>query len=233
MRWTSHPGRTLLFVLLLAMLPGVTAAQTSGTPATPSEESQQSIWQTLDGVEEAIVRTWGDVPPRGTPPPDGPVLRFVTGLVVQFDDEESAASSVEALREWMLASLQVNLVDVELTRDVGEVNNVDGAATAVRATGTSGENPLTIAVIVVQEGDRLLAVGGSVLSDEDLLPMIQDIVGVMLEREPGGDVEQDEMGRYTGGNWSIFPEQDDRVLEDMRRQGDLPIYQPAMSTPAG
>src|SRR5665811_463944 len=62
MRWTSHPGRTLIFVLLLALIPGATVAQTSGTPES-SPEAPQSIWQTLGGVEEAIVRTWGDIPP--------------------------------------------------------------------------------------------------------------------------------------------------------------------------
>jgi|GEM_PF-4665335 len=230
MRWTSHPGRTLIFVLLLALIPGATVAQTSGTPES-SPEAPQSIWQTLGGVEEAIVRTWGDVPPPGTPVPDGPVLRFVTGLIVQFDDEDSAASSLEPLREWVLASLQVNQIDVELTQQVGEVENLGDSATVVRATGTSGENPLTIAVVVVRDGDRLLAVGASVLAEEDLLPIIQAVVSVMLEREPGGDVERDEMGRFTGGNWSIFPEEDDPVLEGMRRQGDLPIYQPVEATP--
>lgn len=232
MRWTSHPARALMIGLLLAILPGIAVAQTSGTPGTPTDEAQQSIWQTLDGVEQAIVRTWGDVPPPGKPAPDGPVLRFVTGLVVQFDDAESASASLEALREWMVGSLQVNLVEVELTQEVGEVSNAGDAATAVRATGTAGENPLAIAVLVVQDGDRLLAVGASVLSDEDLIPLVQTIATAMLEREPGGDVAQDETGRFTGGNWSIFPEEDDASLEGMRRQGDLPIYQPP-STPVG
>lgn len=231
MRWTSHPGRAQILgiAMLLVMIPGVTGAQTSGTPASPAP--QQAIWQTLDGVDEAIVRIWGDVPPPGTPPPDGPVLRLVTGLVVQFDDAESAAASLEPMREWMFASLQVNLIDVELTQDVGEVENLGDNATVARATGTSGENPLTIAVVVVQDGDRLLMVGASVLADDDLLPIIQNVVGVMLEREPGDDVEQDEMGRHTGGNWSIFPEEDDPALEGMRRQADLPIYQPNAATP--
>ena len=233
MRWKSHPGRTLILALLFAMIPGVTGAQTSSTPATPSEDERQSIWQTLDGVEQAIVRTWGDVPPPGTPAPDGPVLRFVSGLVVQFDDAESAENSIEALRDWMMASLQVNLIDVELTQQVGEVENLGDSATVVRATGTTGEDPLTIAVVVVQEGDRLLMVGGSVQAEDDLVPLVQDVVTAMLEREPGGEVEQDEMGRHTGGNWSLFPEEDDAVLEGMRRQGDLPIYQPATPTPAG
>ncbi|MBA2289196.1 MAG: hypothetical protein H0V98_02285, partial [Chloroflexia bacterium] len=240
MRWTHHPGRTLMIALLLAMSVAapafVAAAQTDGTPVagTPSEEAPQSIWQTLDGVEGAIVRTWSDVPPPGTPTPEGSDLRFITGLVVQFDGEESAGESLDGLRDWVIASLQVNLVDVDLTQQIGQVSNLGDAATAVNATGTTGENPLTITVIVAQDGDRLLAVGGSIMSDEELLPVVQGIVTVMLDRELGeDDVEVSETGRFTGGNWSIFPEQDDPSLDDMQRQGDLPLYDLATPTPAG
>ncbi len=234
MRWNSHPGRAIMIALLLAMLPGVAGAQAqpSGTPATASPEAQQAIWQTLDGVEGAIVRTWSDIAPPGTPGPEGLSLQFVTGLVVQFDDEENAAGSIDTLLDWMVASLQVNLVDVDLTQQIGEVSNLGDDAAVVNATGTAGESPLTISVIVVQDGDRLLAVGGSVQAEEDLLPVIQEIVTVMLDREPSDDdAEVGEMGRFTGGNWAIFPEQDDPSLGEMRWQGDLPIYDPATPTP--
>ncbi|MBA2758912.1 MAG: hypothetical protein H0U38_04390 [Chloroflexia bacterium] len=244
MRWTNHPGRTLMIAPLLAMLLAmlvaaplvVAAAQTDGTPVAgiPSEEAPQSIWQTLDGVEGAIVRTWSDVPPPGTPSPEGLDLQFVTGLVVQFDDEASAGESLDGLRDWMIASLQVNLVDVELTQQIGAVSNLGDDATAVNATGTTGENLLTITVIVAQDGDRLLAVGGSIMAEEELLPVVQGIVTVMLDREPGEDaVEVDDMGRFTGGNWSIFPEQEDAPLDNLQRQGDLPLYDSATPTPVG
>jgi hypothetical protein len=56
----------------------------------------------------------------------------------------------------------------------------------------------------------------------------------MLDRELGeDDVEVSETGRFTGGNWSIFPEQDDPSLDDMQRQGDLPLYDLATPTPVG
>lgn len=238
MRWTPHPGRTLLIAPLLAMLlvmpSGIAGAQPGGTPSTPTDEVPQSIWQTLDGVERAIVRTWSDLPGPGTPSPESPTLRFVTGLVVQFDDEENAAASLVELRDWMVASLQVNLVDVDLSQQSGTVSNLGDEATAANATGTVGETPLTVSVIVVRDGDRVLAVGGSVMSDEELLTTLQGIVTVMTEREPDdNDVEIGEMGRFTGGDWAIFPEEDDPTLEDMRWQGDLPIYNPATPTPAG
>ncbi len=134
----------------------------------------------------------------------------------------------------MIASLQVNLVDVELTQQIGAVSNLGDDATAVNATGTTGENLLTITVIVAQDGDRLLAVGGSIMAEEELLPVVQGIVTVMLDREPGEDaVELDDMGRFTGGNWSIFPEQEDASLDNLQRQGDLPLYDSATPTPVG
>ncbi len=244
MRWTHHPGRTLMIAPLLAMLLamsavapfGVAVAQIDGTPVagTPSAEEPQSIWRILDGVEGAIIRTWSDVPPPGTPGPEGLNLLFVTGLVVQFDDEASASESLDGLRDWMIASLQVNLVDVDLTQQIGAVSNLGDDATAVNATGTTGDNPLTITVIVAQDGDRLLAVGGSIMAEEELLPVVQGIASVMLEREPGeDDVEVSETGRFTGGNWSIFPEQDDSSLDNLQRQGDLPLYDSATPTPVG
>ncbi|MGI8975106.1 MAG: hypothetical protein ACR2GS_00075, partial [Thermomicrobiales bacterium] len=85
-----------------------------------------------------------------------------------------------------------------------------------------------------QDGDRLLAVGGSIMAEEELLPVVQGIVTVMLDREPGEDaVEVDDMGRFTGGNWSIFPEQEDAPLDNLQRQGDLPLYDSATPTPVG
>jgi hypothetical protein len=51
----------------------------------------------------------------------------------------------------------------------------------------------------------------------------------MLEREPGGEEQRDNVGRFTGGLWELFPPREDPSLEGMRGQGDLPIYE----TPEG
>lgn len=230
-RHLHHPGRLVLLLLvpLLCLLPGVAAAQ-----GTPTPESTEAIWQTLDGVEEAVVRTWGDVP-EGTPTADDPAsTRFLTGLVVEFDSNDNATTGLEPLRDWMLASLQVNLVDVDVTEEIGDVSNFGDAASVVRAVGTAADSPLAIVVLIGQVDNRLLAVGGSVRADEDLLPVIQDIAAAMLQGEPSDDpIEMGEQGRFMGGNWAIFPEEGDEALDGMRHQADLPIYTVPESTPAG
>lgn len=232
MRWTSHPGRALIVALIIAMIPGVVGAQ-QGTPIASPQAPEQAIWERLDGVQQVVVRTWGDVP-AGTPEPDEmPTLRFVTGLVAEFEGEEQAASAVEPIRDWMLASLQVNLVDLDLTAQEVSVTDLGDNTSAVVATGTAGERPLTIAVVVTQQGNRVLAAGGSVNADQELVPILQDILTVMLDREPGGEEQRDNAGRYTGGLWDIFPEQEDESLDGMRRQGDLPIYEATAGTPEG
>jgi hypothetical protein len=227
MRWNIHPGRALVTAILaVLMLPVLAGAQ--GTPSTPVASPQapeQAVWERLAGVEQAVMRTWGDVP-AGTPAPgQAPTLRFVTGLVAQFDGPTNAAVGVEPIRDWMLASLQVNLVDVELTIQEVEVADLGDSASAVTASGTAGDLPLSIAVLVVQQEDRVLASGGSVMAEQDLLPTAQGIVTVMLERQPGGEEQRDNVGRFSGGLWDIFPEAEDAALDGMRRQGDLPIYQ--------
>ena len=225
MRWISHPGRALLIALMLAMIPGFTGAQTSSTPVASPQAPEQAVWEQLEGVQRAVMRTWGDVP-EGTPVPgEVPTLRFVTGLVAQFESAEQAAAGVEPIRDWMAASLQVNLVEVDLTVEELETTDLGDSASAVTATGTANQSPFSIAVIVVQDGDRVLAAGGSILADEDLLGLAEGIITVMLEREPGGEEQRDNVGRFTGGLWDIFPEAEDEVLDGMRRQGDLPIYQ--------
>lgn len=228
MRWISHPGRALVFVLLLAMIPGSAGAQEDGTPvASPQTPEQAVVWEELDGLQQAVMRTWGDVP-EGTPAPgEVPALRFVTGLIVQFDDEDQAAASTGPIRDWMVASLQVNLVDVSVEVQETDVGDLGDSASAVTATGSAGDLPLGITVVIVQDGDRVLAVGGSVMADEDLLGLSEDIVVAMLDREPGGEEERDNVGRFSGGLWEVFPEADAEVLDGMRRQGDLPIYQAA------
>lgn len=231
MRWISHPGRTLVVVMLIAMIPGLAGAQ-DGTPEATPQAPEEAVWEQLDGVERAVMRTWGDVPESTPEPDDVPVLRFVAGLVAQFDSEEQAAAGVEPIRDWMLASLQVNLIDVDVTAEEVEVTDIGDTASAITATGSAGDMPLTISVIVVQQDDRVLVGGGSVMADQDLLPISQDIVSVMLDREPGGEEERDEVGRFSGGLWEIFPEQNAAVLDGMRFQGDLPIYEASPSTPA-
>ncbi len=224
MRWTHHPGRALFVgFLALLMIPGLAGAQ--GTPAATPQTPEPAIWETLAGVDQAVMRTWGDVP-EGTPAPgEAPAFRFVTGLVAQFDGPTNAAAAVEPIRDWMLASLQVNLVDVELIVEDVELPDVGDSASAVTASGTAADLPLTISVIVVQQGDRVLATGGSVMAEQDLLPLLAGVLDVMLDRQPGGDEQQDNLGRFSGGLWDIFPEAEDTVLDEMRRQGDLPIYQ--------
>ncbi|HEV2128991.1 MAG TPA: hypothetical protein VGR22_10270 [Thermomicrobiales bacterium] len=226
MRLTTHPGRALMFLLIaIMMLPGVTAAQ--GTPvATPgSPEQQQAVWERLDGVQQVVMRTWGDVTEDTPAPGEAPVQRFVAGLIAEFETEEQAAAALEPIRDWMVASLQVNLVDVDLTAEDAEIADLGDRSMALTATGTTRDMPLTIAAALVQEGDRVLAVGGSVMDEQDLLPLLEGIVDAMLEREPGGEESRDNVGRFSGGLWDIFPEQDAEVLDGMRRQGDLPIYQ--------
>ncbi|MDQ4045516.1 MAG: hypothetical protein M3173_08735 [Chloroflexota bacterium] len=227
MRLTTHPGRALIFLLvaIMTMLPGMTAAQ--GTPvATPgSPEQQQAVWERLDGVAQVVMRTWGDVL-EGTPVPgEAPAQRFVAGLIAEFETEEQAASALDPIRDWMVASLQVNLVDVDLTAEAAEIDDRGDRSMALTATGTTRDMPLTISVVLVQDGDRVLAVGGSVMDEQDLLPLLEGIVDAMLEREPGGEESRDNVGRFSGGLWDIFPDQDAEVLDGMRRQGDLPIYQ--------
>lgn len=229
MRWISHPGRALIVALIIAMIPGVIGAQ--GTPIASPQAPEEALWEQLDGVQQSVIRTWGDVL-EGTPEPDEtPTLRFVTGLVAQFENEEQAAEAVDSIRDWMLASLQVNLVDVDLTAEGVEVDDLGDSTSAVTATGTAGELPLTISVLVTQQGDRVLAVGGSVNAEQDMMPIAQDIVTVMLDREPGDEEQRDNVGRYTGGLWNIFPEQDNDSLDGMRRQGDLPVYEAQSTTP--
>jgi hypothetical protein len=227
MRWNSHPGRALIVGLLMTlMIPGFAAAQSTpeASPAA-TQADQQAVWEQLNGAEQAVMRTWGDVP-EGTPVPgEVPTLRFVSGLVGQFDGPTNAGTAIGPIRDWMLASLQVNLVGVEVTPTEVEVTDLGDSATAVTATGNVGQTPLSIAVIVVQKGDRVYAVGGSVTADQDLLPLARGIVEVMLDREPGGDEQRDNVGRFTGGLWEIFPPSDDASLDGMRGQGDLPIYQ--------
>jgi hypothetical protein len=226
MRWNTHPGRALIAgLLVMLMLPGLAAAQSTpeATPASP--EQQQAVWEQLEGVEHAVMRTWGDVP-EGTPVPGQvPTLRFVTGLAAQFDGPTHAAAAVTPVRDWMLASLQVNLVGVEITPTEVEVTDLGDSASAITAKGNVGQTQLSLAVIVVQQGDRLLAVGGSVTDDRDLLPLMRGIVEVMLEREPGGEEKSDNVGRFSGGLWELFPPSGDPSLDGMRGQGDLPIYQ--------
>jgi hypothetical protein len=227
MRCNIHPGRALIVGLLVMLLmPGMAAAQASPDATPPSPEQQQAVWETLEGVDRAVMRTWGDVP-EGTPVPGQvPTLRFVTGLVAQFDGPTHAAAGVEPVRDWMLGSLQVNLVGIQVTPTEVEVTDLGDSASAITATGNVGQTPVSIAVIVVQEGDLVMAVGGSVTADQDLLPLARSIVEVMLEREPGdGEETSDNVGRFSGGLWEIFPPSDDAVLDGMRGQGDLPIYQ--------
>lgn len=228
MRWNTHPGRALIVGLLVMLLmPGMAVAQDASPGATPpSPEQQQAVWETLEGVDRAVMRTWGDIP-EGTPDQgEVPTLRFVTGLVAQFDGPTHAAAAVEPVRDWMLGSLQVNLVGAELTSSEAEVADLGESASAVTASGSLGDTPLSMAVIVVQQGDRVLAVGGSVTADEDLTPLAQGILEAMLEREPGDSEEtSDNVGRFTGGLWEVFPPGGDPVLDGMRGQGDLPIFQ--------
>lgn len=226
MRWKTLPGWALLVALMIAMVPGFAAAQADGTPAaSPQTPEQAVVWEELDGVQQAVMRTWGDIP-EGTPAPgEIPALRFVTGLVVQFDGEEQAAAGLGPIRDWMVASLQVNLVDVTVEVREADVASLGDSSSAVTATGTAGDLPLSIAVVIVQDGDRILAVGGSIMAEENLLSLSEGVVREMLNREPGGEETQDNVGRFSGGLWDIFPEQDAVVLDGMRRQGDLPIYQ--------
>jgi hypothetical protein len=226
MRWNSHPGRALIVgVLVMLMLPGLAAAQSTpeATPATAPQ--QQAVWEQLEGVDHAVMRTWGDVP-VGTPVPGQvPTLRFVTGLAAQFDGPTHAAAAVKPVRDWMLASLQVNLVGVQITPTEVEVTDLGDSASAVTAKGNVGQTPLSIAVIVVQKGDLLMAVGGSVTADQDLLALSRGIVEVMLDRPPGGEEKVDNVGRFSGGLWDIFPPSGDASLDGMRGQGDVPIFQ--------
>ncbi len=228
MRWNTHPGRALIVGLLVMLLvPGLAMAQDSTPGATPpSPEQQQAIWEALEGVDRAVMRTWGDIP-EGTPVPGQvPTLRFVTGLVAKFDGPTHAAAGVEPVRDWMLGSLQVNLVGVQITPTEVEVTDLGDSAMAVTATGNVGQTPLSLAVIVVQKGDLVLAVGGSVTADQDLLPLARGILESMLERQPGeGEETSDNVGRFSGGLWEVFPPSGDAVLDGMRGQGDLPIYQ--------
>lgn len=233
MRWFNHLARALSLAFLASLIAGSAAAQSDSTPAGTPDAAQEPIWLQVDGVEQAVVRTWSDVPQPGTAPSDDEAFRLVNGLIVQFDTEENAAASVDAFRDWMVASMQVNVVDTDLTMTDEEVSDLGEGAMAVTATGTTGETPLTITVVVVQQDDRLYAVGSSVRADQDLLPQVTGIVGAMLDREPGDDVASDDLGRFSGGLWEIFPTQDDAVLEGMSRQGELPIYSAPDSTPAG
>lgn len=231
MRWFTHPGRALVMALMITLIPGVAGAQTGSTPAASPQAPEQAIWERVEGVEQAVVRTWSDVPQSGTPAAEGPTLRLLNGLVVQFDSEENAAAGVEEFRDWMMASMQVNLVDVELTLSDADVSDLGDNAAAVTATGTTGDNPLSISVVVVQQEDRVLAVGSSVMADEDLLPLVTGVASAMLEREPSGEAERDDVGQFSGGLWEIFPEPGDEVLDGMTRQADLPIYDSQGTTP--
>jgi hypothetical protein len=211
---------------MLVMLPGIAGAQTPSpsTPIASPQAPEQGIWENLDGVQQAVMRTWGDVP-VGTPAPgETPTLRFVTGLIAQFDSAEHAAAGVEPIQQWMAASLQVNLVEVDLMMNDVEVTDLGDSASAVTATGTANGMPFSLAVVVVQDGDRVVASGSTVTADEDMLPISQALVTDMLEREPSGEESRDNVGRFTGGLWSIFPESGAEVLDGMRGQGDLPIY---------
>lgn len=226
MRLRTHPWRALIVVLLaIVTIPGLAAAQGSPVATPGSPEQQQAVWERLEGVEQAVMRTWGDVPEETPEPGEVPVLRFVAALVAQFETEEQATAALEPIRDWMLASLQVNLVDVELASSPVKIDELGDASQAVTTTGTTGDVPLTIAVVLVQDGDRVLAVGGSVMAEQELVPLLEGIVDVMLDREPEGEESRDNVGRFTGGLWNIFPEEDAAALDGMRRQGDLSIYQ--------
>lgn len=227
----GHPTRALFFVIIIALLPVVTQAQTDSTPEGTPEGVQEPIWLRVDGIQEAVVRTWGEFPEPGTTVPEESEALLVNGLVVQFDTEENAAGAVEAFRDWMVASMQVNIVDTDLALTDEDVSDLGDNAMAVTASGTTGDTPLTISVVVVQQENRLLAVGSSVRADQDVLPQVTGIISAMLEREPDGDESQDGVGRFTGGLWEIFPDQDDESLDGMTRQGDLPIYTMPDSTP--
>ena len=101
MRWNTHPGRALIVGLLVMLLmPGMAVAQDASPGATPpSPEQQQAVWETLEGVDRAVMRTWGDIP-EGTPDQgEVPTLRFVTGLVAQFDGPTHAAAAVEHVEQ--------------------------------------------------------------------------------------------------------------------------------------
>lgn len=227
MRWNTHPGRALIVgFLVMLMMPGLAAAQATPGATVPSPEQQKAVWETLEGVDRAVMRTWGDIP-EGTPVPgEVPTLRFVTGLVAKFDGPTHAAAAVEPVRDWMLGSLQVNLIGVEVTPTDVEVTDLGDSAKAVTAKGNVGQTPLTLSVLVVQQGDIVMAVGGSVTADQDLLPLAQTIIEAMLEREPGDTEEtSDNVGRFSGGLWELFPPSGDEALDGMRGQGDLPIYQ--------
>jgi len=225
MRWNSHPGRALIVgVLIMLMLPGLAAAQATPPASPAATQPQQAVWEQLEGVDHAVMRTWGDVP-EGTPVPGQvPTLRFMTGLVAQFDGPTHAATAVKPVRDWMLASLQVNLVGVKITPTEVEVTDLGDSASAVTAKGNVGQTPLSIAVIVVQKGDLLMAVGGSVTADMDLLTLSRGMLDVMLDRQPGGEEKHDNVGRFTGGLWDVFPPSDDPSLDGMRGQGDVPIF---------
>lgn len=230
MRWNTHPGRALIAgMLVLLLMPGLAAAQDATPGATPpSPEQQQAVWETLEGVDHAVMRTWGDIP-EGTPAPGAmPTTRFVTGLAAKFDGPTHAAAGVEPIRDWMLGSLQVNLIGVQITTTDVEVTDLGDSAVAVTATGSVGQTPISMVVIVVQKGDLVLAVGGSVPAEQDLMPLARGILEGMLEREPGDSEEtSDNVGRFSGGLWDIFPSGSDEALDGMRGQGDLPIYQRA------
>ena len=228
MRSGTRPLRILALILVgLLTLPSVVAGQESSPVASPEDANQPAVWEELDGVQQVVMRTWGDVP-DGTPP-DGevPVLRFVTGIVAQFENNEQAANAMDPISDWVLASLQVNLVDVQLETESVDVDERGDSVSALTAMGTTGDMPLTISLVLVREANRVLVAGGSVMADRDLMPTMESIVDIMVEREPGGEETRDNVGRFSGGLWDTFPEPDNDVLDGMRRQGDLPIYQGA------
>lgn len=219
--------RLLLVVALLSLLSFVTvplAAQTQQASSLPEPA-------TLDGIQQAVVRTWGidfEAILAATPDYQPDILSDNLTVLGEFIFEFDSATHAGAAFTIYRAGMNDELRTMDVIGDAPIIDEAleapgDQAFSATLVTIT-GDYAAAVRYVLVQDGPRLI-VTFAIANDASNAAAANHLASWIAKHgTSGGEIAFDATGHSRGGLWDSFPSEDNEMLDTMTPISDETLF---------
>lgn len=218
------PLMILSLAATFALFAGAASAQTPVAGAIPNIDE-------LDGIEEAVSRTWGldiEAMIAATPdlePDDLGVVLALSAMVLRFENEEQARAGYEAFLENIDADL-LDLAQGEAATVTDEpIDDLGDAASAVVLNTGAGEEETFFRFVLVHDGEHFFLT--SALGDtSDNVASADELARYLVDEgaEQGDEAVFVAEGASSGGLWGFMPADDHDLLGELIPNFDETLF---------
>ena len=218
------------FVLIFAML-SMLLGTTTISAQTP-EPSHLPEFAELEGIQSAVVRTWGiDYPAILAATPDyqpdilGEPLTILGGYVLAFDSGDNARSAYDAFAANIAAELGTMSASESDTITEEPIDDLGDAATVATLVTDTDEYSAAVRYVLALEGSTFFLTMAIANSNDNAQPANELAAWLVNEGEPGDDqILFDPTGLSSGGPWDYFPASDNPLLTGLVPISDEVLY---------